>query len=307
MENKIFNKKVSVIVPVWNAHDYLHRCVDSILSQTYKNIEVFLIDDGSNDDSFEMCKDYEVADDRVKAFHKENGGQGSARNFALDRCTGDYIGFVDNDDWIFPTMYERLVEIIEKYDAEVARCDDAQSEAEIEENVIVKEDICEGKEYHRLLFCDIWGGHVTDRLFKKSVIGDRRFPVSKSIEDMRFMREILIHIRKEAHTNEKLYYYTVREDNTSFLMARTYVNTYERAEEYQSRYEEAMIKYPEYCDNLLSKATSFGCGAMRKLMEMHMKDSNEYKKMRSFVKKHKKSILSLKGLSMKYKVFVMVQ
>ena len=78
--------------------------MDSIVNQTYENLEILLVDDGSTDDSLQICREYERKDDRIKVFHKENGGQGSARNLALDHCTGEYIGFVDNDDWIFPTM-----------------------------------------------------------------------------------------------------------------------------------------------------------------------------------------------------------
>lgn len=139
-------------------------------------------------------------------FHKENGGQGSARNLALDHCTGEYIGFVDNDDWIFPKMYERMVELIRKYGADVARCDDLSDETQIDTENFVEETTCGGKQYHELVYCDIWGGHVTDRLFKREVIGDWRFPHSKTIEDMRFMRQILPNIRLEAHTSEKLYF-----------------------------------------------------------------------------------------------------
>ena len=100
--------KISVIVPVWNAHEYLNRCVDSILAQTYKNLEVLLVDDGSTDDSLAICRQYAEQDKRVRVFHKDNGGQASARNYALDRATGDYIGDVDKDDRILPTKYQRL-------------------------------------------------------------------------------------------------------------------------------------------------------------------------------------------------------
>ena len=100
--------KISVIVPVWNAEPFLHRCVDSILAQTYQNLEVLLVDDGSTDSSLQICQSYADKDSRVQVFHKENGGQASARNYALDRVTGDFIGFVDDDDWIYPEMYEKL-------------------------------------------------------------------------------------------------------------------------------------------------------------------------------------------------------
>ena len=88
---QINNGKVSVIIPVWNAHDYIRRCVDSIVNQTYENLEILLVDDGSTDDSLQICREYEEKDARIRVFHKENGGQGSARNLALDHCTGEYI------------------------------------------------------------------------------------------------------------------------------------------------------------------------------------------------------------------------
>lgn len=147
---------------------------------------------------------------------------------------------------------------------------------------------------------------MTDRLFKREVIGDVRFPHSKTIEDMRFMRQILPNIRLEAHTSEKLYFYTVRQDNTSFVYARTFINSYERAEEYQSRYEEACSKYPEYKETLLIKSTTFACGSIRILLKENKKESEEYRKMLQFLKKNKKSIVALKKIPIKYKLFLMV-
>lgn len=297
---------ISVIVPVWNAHEYLNRCIESILNQTYGNLEILLVDDGSTDDSLAICRMYEKMDTRIRVFHKENGGQGSARNLALDNCCGEYVGFVDNDDWILPTMYERLYNIITKYDVNIARCDDAQSQKEIEETNSVREEVTDHDVFYKYLFCDIWGGHVTDRLFKRELIGKNRFPQSKTIEDMRFIRLLLPNVTGEAHVNEKLYYYTVRDDNTSFRYAKTFVNSYERAEEYQSRYEEAIEKNPDYLDILLPKATTFACGSMKILRSEHKKDSNEYNRMKAFLKDHKHEILKNKGIAIKYKIFVAI-
>lgn len=299
--------KISVIVPVWNAHDYLKRCVDSILVQTYQNLEVLLVDDGSDDDSLEICEAYAKQDKRVRVFHKENGGQASARNYALDRATGDYIGFVDNDDWIFPGMYERLHKLMVDYNADVGRCGDMQGKLEPSvstENAAIF--VTEEKEYHSLLFQDIWGGHVTDRLFRRELIGEERFPYSKTIEDMRFMRIILPRIRREVATDEKLYFYTIRENSTSMVYTKTHVNAYERAEEFQSRYMEALDLYPEYCALLLHKSTIFACSAMKSLLFARQKESTDYLKMHSFLKNYKKDILSLKTLNIKHKLFVKI-
>lgn len=299
--------KISVIVPVWNAHEYLDRCVESILAQTYKNLEVLLVDDGSTDDSLDICRGYAQRDGRVQVFHKENGGQASARNYGLERATGEYVGFVDNDDWIFPRMYERLHRLMTDYGADVGRCGDMLGEMEdspSEEEASVS--VTEGEEYFGLLYQDIWGGHVTDRLFCRELIGDARFPHSRTIEDMRFMRILLPRIRREVVTDEKLFFYTIRADNTSKVYARTYVNAYERAEEFQSRYEEALERYPQYCGTLLYKSAAFACSAMKSLLRMGRMASPEYRKMRAFLKCHKRDIMKLEQLDWKYKVFVSV-
>ncbi len=113
---------ISVIVPVYNAGDYFNHCVDSILNQTYKRIELILVDDGSTDDSGARCDEFAKSDNRIKVIHKANGGAASARNAGLDAVTGDYIGFVDADDWIDSDMYEIMLSEIIKYGADAARC-----------------------------------------------------------------------------------------------------------------------------------------------------------------------------------------
>ncbi|HJA50079.1 MAG TPA: glycosyltransferase, partial [Candidatus Fusicatenibacter intestinipullorum] len=92
--------KISVIIPVYNVEKYLKRCLDSVINQTYKNLEIILIDDGSTDNSGKICDEYAQKDERIIVIHKENGGVSSARNKGLDICIGDYISFIDSDDWI---------------------------------------------------------------------------------------------------------------------------------------------------------------------------------------------------------------
>ena len=109
------NSLISVIVPVYNVEDYLDRCIESIINQTYKNLEIILVDDGSTDSSGKKCDEYALRDGRIKVFHKENGGVSSARNMGLDIATGDYIGFVDSDDLLEHNMYEMLLNNAEKH------------------------------------------------------------------------------------------------------------------------------------------------------------------------------------------------
>ena len=100
---------ISVIVPVYKVEPYLRQCVDSILNQTYANLEVILVDDGSPDRCGAICDEYAAQDSRVRVIHKSNGGQSTARNMALDVCTGDYIAFVDSDDWLEAKAYEEMM------------------------------------------------------------------------------------------------------------------------------------------------------------------------------------------------------
>ena len=113
---------ISVIVPVYNVESYLKVCVDSILAQTYENLEIILVDDGSKDSSGKMCDEYAEKDARIKVVHKKNGGVSSARNKGLDVASGEYIGFVDSDDSTKPNMFEILYKNMVTSDADVSVC-----------------------------------------------------------------------------------------------------------------------------------------------------------------------------------------
>ena len=110
MDINVEEKLVSVIVAVYNIEEYLPRCIDSISAQTYRNLEIILVDDGSTDSSGGICDDYAQKDRRIKVIHKKNGGLSDARNAGLDKVSGDYIGFVDGDDWIEEDMYRAMYE-----------------------------------------------------------------------------------------------------------------------------------------------------------------------------------------------------
>lgn len=117
------NKKLlTIIVPVYKVKDYLRKCVDSILAQTYKNFELILVDDGSPDECGAICDSYREIDKRVKVIHKTNGGLSSARNAGLEIANGKYIGYVDSDDWIEPTMYEDMIRVLEDNDCQMVEC-----------------------------------------------------------------------------------------------------------------------------------------------------------------------------------------
>ena len=112
--------KISVIVPVYNTEEYLPRCLDSIIGQTFDNIEVIVVDDGSTDNSYSVCREYAGRDTRIRLFHKENGGASSARNLALDKVQGEYIVFVDSDDYILKDALQTAYDAITANSAQMA-------------------------------------------------------------------------------------------------------------------------------------------------------------------------------------------
>lgn len=138
METNNNQNLVSVIVPVYNILDCLERCVDSLLAQTYKKMEILLVDDGSTDGTGTLCDQLAEKDSRIRVFHKENGGSSSARNVGIQQARGEYLGFVDSDDYVEPDMYERLLEVLRQHQGLMAQV--GRNEIDVQGNLLP--DIC---------------------------------------------------------------------------------------------------------------------------------------------------------------------
>ena len=194
------NPLISVIVPVYKVEQYLHRCIDSILAQTYKNLEIILVDDGSPDRSGEICDEYAAKDNRIRVIHKENGGVSSARNIGLDVCTGEYIAFVDSDDYILPDMYkEMLCELLE-HQVEICVCH-WQYEYTDGRNPVTHEmidptifDVKTTRELARYFYREpieiLTSVVVWNKLYRKDIIGELRFS-GNMMEDEAFLTKLL--------------------------------------------------------------------------------------------------------------------
>lgn len=214
--------KISVIIPVYNVEQYLRRCVDSVLAQTYKNIEVILVDDGSPDGCPAICDKYAQRDSRVTVLHKENGGQSSARNAALDcPLTGDYVTFVDSDDWIAPDYYEHCVKILEKKKVDVVQIDySLATDTKIykqqpkEERIEVYKDK-EILQYYMTTTTTTGSYSVCRCLFALPLIGTNRFRDGKINEDIDWKYKILRSSRRMAVSNRVMYYYYQSGNSTS--------------------------------------------------------------------------------------------
>lgn len=187
---------ISVIVPVYNTKAYLGRCVDSVCAQTYSNLEILLIDDGSTDGTGELCDTYVTKDSRIKAFHKENGGSSTARNLGLQEARGAYIGFVDSDDYIAPDMYERLWRGAQKYDASVVQIgrDEVDEQGNRLPDICIppeKDTLIGHRDFLRELLLHKGDCSFCTKLFRRDVLEGRQFPVGALNEDFHFLVEIL--------------------------------------------------------------------------------------------------------------------
>ena len=180
---------ISVIVPVYNAEKYLVRCVDSILNQTYSNLEVILVDDGAKDNSGAVCDMYAQKDERVRVVHKENGGLSSARNAGIDIASGDYLGFVDSDDWIEPETYETMLALALEHDAQMVCAGRYDVDADTMEKTVglcpEKDEVISGIELlGRIFVWDNCDSSSCDKLFHKSLYLGLRYPLGVVSEDV---------------------------------------------------------------------------------------------------------------------------
>ena len=193
------SKTVSVIVPVYNSKAYLARCIDAILSQTYENLEVILVDDGSSDNSLEICRDYEKNDSRVRVFYKENGGSSSARNIGIKEATGEYICFCDSDDYYEPNIVENLMSVfITHEDAVVAQCmavcrneDDTLFSGPLKDSGEIKKESSE--EYLRELLLHVGDSSFCTKMIKADFMKRFKFNEGRLNEDF----ELLIYMLEE--------------------------------------------------------------------------------------------------------------
>lgn len=209
---------VSIIVPIYNVEKYLEKCIESILSQTYKNFELILIDDGSLDNSPQICDRYAAKDERIIVIHQENRGVSEARNAGLDIAKGEYIGFVDPDDFVAPEMYEMMVTTMEREAVELAICGynyfDEDGNVDRSRLYIIRDnEILTQKEVMNR-FSDMPPSirhGVVNKLFKKSLVQNLYFVEGlHSSEDVLFLNEYVLRVNKAVMIHQPFYRNTVR-------------------------------------------------------------------------------------------------
>ena len=208
---------ISVIIPVYNTEKFICECVDSVLNQTYRNIEVILVDDGSLDGCPEICDTYADKDSRVRVIHKKNGGLSYARNCGIRNAAGEYLTFVDSDDVISSDMIQYLYRLCIQYDVLLAQCNFIKENAEFdiitkgqEHGILVSKERCINECISNIAFCVSWG-----KLFHRTVAEKVSFPVGRIHEDVYTTHLFFEIVEKISFTTKRLYYY--RQHNSSLM------------------------------------------------------------------------------------------
>ena len=286
---------ISVIVPVYNVEKYLRQCLDSVINQTYSDLEILIVDDGSTDSSGAICDEYK--DERFQVYHTENRGLSAARNYAIDRAHGDYIAFLDSDDWLEDTALEQFITIAETTSADIVTCRFFQEYVgkTVKPRGIDSEFIVEGSDIlstmiiDRKMTEDVW-----NKFYKASLFETIRYPEGRIFEDKATTYKLLQKAEKLAYTPAPLIHYRNREGSLSN------VHSMKSLTDYWLVYRERFDTLGPISDAYYRIALSEAIGAISRMWRWYAGCTDEEKReaketlddMQQLLKEHKKEILS---------------
>ena len=214
---------ISVVVPIYNVEQYLEKCVKSIQNQTLSNIEIILVDDGSTDESGVIAENLALNDERIRVYHKENGGLSSARNYGIDRATASLIGFIDSDDYIEADMYELLYNNLLKENADISMCSlyDVYPGLDLKKNREPKYLVLNNEQAIKIVLeAKLTSVTAVNKLYKKILFKNVRYPIGKIAEDAFVIVRLLQQCAKIVLTTEQKYYYIHRENSITTAQFR---------------------------------------------------------------------------------------
>lgn len=243
---------ISIIVPIYNVENYLRKCIDSILAQTFTDFELILVDDGSTDNGGEICDEYGYKDNRIKVIHKKNGGLSDARNSGIKIAKGNYIGFVDSDDWIEPNMYEILYKLCVENDADLSTCSiniwekDNKRQFLESDNAIKVFDSRTAIQY--MYNGKLSGFTACNKLYNKDIFRDIKFPRGRIYEDVAIMYKVYDSANRIVFIDFPLYNYIYRQ--SSITRSRFSEKRFDVVLNYNETYSYMEGYYPEICEKL---------------------------------------------------------
>ena len=289
----MMKEKISIIVPVYNVEAYLERCVESILKQTYTNLEILLVNDGSTDKSGELCDKLALRDHRIRVIHKENGGLSDARNRGIDEASSNLIGFIDSDDYIDEDMYETLYRQMIASKADLSMCGHYDVYHQIPEKQVAEIktwELMPEEAIKMVMEAKILSVTAVNKLYKKALFEQLRFRIGKIAEDAFIMVDLIHQCSKIVATNEKKYYYVHRENSiTTQKFSLKFLNVIEAYEQNAKIISE---NYPDLYDVAIMRLNwAYFYVLDRLLVDNDFKDKVLEDRLISYLKKNKKSIL----------------
>lgn len=244
------NKKISIIVPVYNSEKYIGRCIESLITQTLKDLEILIVNDGSTDGSSNIINYYAKIDDRIKVIEKENGGVSSARNIGIKASNGYYLSFVDSDDWCEPDMFEKMYNAAKDKKIDFVnigyRIDNKNGKCKYKESV---DRFIESKDNYEIsnIMYKLPLGYSVMKLYKKNIIDDYDIKFNENLsfgEDAIFVQEYILKINSIAAINEYSYHYVKCNNNS--LSTKYIPNIEEFINIFWKNEEQIYTKYPQY-------------------------------------------------------------
>ena len=293
---------ISVIIPVYKVEEYLDECVSSVVNQTYKNIEIILVDDGSPDNCPAMCDDWAKKDGRIRVIHKTNGGLSDARNAGLEIVSGDYIAFVDSDDYIKPDMIEKLHTAIRREDADIAACGILSCESEKETAWGCHSVVGSSEQILAMLYDDAaYPVSAWNKLYRRSCWKALRFPVGKTCEDAFTTYQLVHNADRIVMIPEALYCYRIRPG--SIMTSAFSLKKMDEEEAWRCNYQFIEKHYPR----LKKKAFDFYLQRVNVLLhtmsaEDRMHFTEQYRMLRNILKSHLGYVLFSSHLGWKQRI-----
>lgn len=284
--------KISIIVPVYNVGELVSKCVNSLLSQTFTDFEIILVDDGSTDDSGKLCDSFK--DERIKVFHKENGGLSDARNYGIDRAEGEYLTFIDSDDYVKETYLEELYMLLKKHaECKVSACNHIIVRGDKEENnangdgilFLDRKSAFESALYHKELDVSAWG-----KLYCRSVFKTLRFPKGRLYEDTYVFGEVLKNTKWVVYGYEPQYYYVQR--STSIIAGQFSEKRLEFIDSAKRFTDTALELYPELESGCVRRMTHAYLSVLRYMGNCDKEYYPLRKELRSKILENKAKVLA---------------
>lgn len=290
--------KISVIVPVYNVENELERCIQSICNQTYKNLEIILVNDGSTDKSGKICDEFAKKDNRIKVIHQGNAGQAAARKVGFQISTGDVVGFVDSDDSIELEMYEYMLKNMIETDAEIVFCDynTIIESKKVKNKFYISDTVLNNDRAMKLLASNEIPSFMCNKIFKRKILKDEDFLVGKILEDFLCMPDIFLRCKTISYKSNAFYNYFRRENSTmgsKKILFKYWLACQKRLEWFESY-------FPDYIDLCLNRVVRIGLTCFEKDC------LNDYQKniIKQYFKSEFKCIMKNKQLNLHKKLKV---